>query len=204
MTLINLFWGVTVSNKHICLRNHQYTLYRMPILLFLWVIHTSTLFCAQKVVKVRTRMSNEGIQPYKSTGLSSVDDNLSPTKWKKMEDLTTINKQKPRLYIMDTLANISIISSKKDLGMDAYLQPAFTDIQLGKAWSLRLGMIMVTVHHILPVSDQFVYNMMDNYACHVIVHVNPPDATLANCHIVISPLAVVSDIRCNSLLSFQQ
>ena len=48
-----------------------------------------------------------------------------------MEDLTAIVKQKPWLYITNTLANISITSSEKDLGMDAYLQPLFNDIDLG-------------------------------------------------------------------------
>ena len=38
------------------------------------------------------------------------------------------------------------------------------------------------------------------YACPVIVHVNPPDVTLGDHHIVISQLAAVSDIGCNGLL----
>ena len=163
----------------------------------------STLFCAQKVVKVGTRMSNKGIQPYQSTGIWNDDGNLSPAKCKKMEDFTVINKLKPWLYITDTLTNVSIISSKKDLGTDAYLQPAFMDIQKGAERSLWLGMIMVMVCCELPGNDQFVHNMSKNYACHVIVHVNPPDVTLVNCHIVISQLAVVSDIGCISFLSFQ-
>ena len=49
-----------------------------------------------------------------------------------MDDLTVVKKQKAWLYITDTLTNISIISSQSDLGMDAYLQAACTDIQLGK------------------------------------------------------------------------
>ena len=113
-------------------------------------------------------------------GLSSNDCNLSPTKQNKIEDLLAINKQKPLLYITNTLANISITSSKKDLSRDAYLQPAFTDIWLGKAWSLCLGMIMVMVHWELPGSDQFVHNMTNNYTHHVIVCVNAPDVTLAS------------------------
>ena len=121
-----------------------------------------------------------------------------------MEDLTAIKKQKPWLYITNTLANISIISLEKDLGMDAYLQPAFNEVQLGKEWCLTLGMIMVMVHHELPGSDQFVHNMINNYARHVIVCMNPPDATLADHYIVISKLAAVSNIGCNSLLSFHQ
>ena len=43
-----------------------------------------------------------------------------------MDDLTAVKKQKAWLYIMDTLTNISIISSQSDLGMDFYLQAACT------------------------------------------------------------------------------
>ena len=49
-----------------------------------------------------------------------------------MDDLTAVKKQKAWLYITDTLINIYVISSQSDLGMDAYLQAACTDIQLGK------------------------------------------------------------------------
>ncbi|MCK7495301.1 MAG: hypothetical protein MZW92_32590 [Comamonadaceae bacterium] len=69
-------------------------------------------------------MSDEGI-PHQSKMPFDDDGNLSPTKRKKMEDLTVINKPQPRLYITNTLANVSIISSEKDFGTDAFLQPAF-------------------------------------------------------------------------------
>ena len=148
-------------------------------------------------------MSSEGIPLYKSMRLLSSDDGkLSLTKQKKMEDLTAIVKQKPQLYIMNTLANISIISSEKDLGTDAYLQPLFNDIDVGMEWCVNLGMIMVMVHRKLAGSHHFVHNMMNSYICQVIVHVNPLDTTMAEHCIVISKLAVVSDNGCNGLLSF--
>ena len=119
-----------------------------------------------------------------------------------MEDLTAIIKQKPRLYITNTLANISIISLEKDLGTDAYLQPLFNDIDLGMEWCVNLGMIMVTVCHKLAGSHHFVHNMTNSYMHWVIVRVNPPNTTMAKRHIVISKLAAVSHNGCNALLSF--
>ena len=119
-----------------------------------------------------------------------------------MEDLTAIVKQKSQLYIMNTLANISIISLEKDLGTDAYLQPLFNDIDLGMEWCVNLGMIMVMVHHELAGSHHFVHNMMNSYMHQVIVHVNPPDTTMAEHCIVISKLLAVSHNGCNASLSF--
>lgn len=145
----------------------------------------------------KRKMSDEGISS-QSKKPSSDDGNLSPTKRKNMEDLTVINKPQPRLYITDTLANVSIISSEKDLGTDAYLQPAFSDIERGVSWSLKLGMIMVTARRELPGSDQFAHNMSNRYARRVIVRVNPPDTTRSERRTVISVLAAVSE---NSLSS---
>lgn len=147
-------------------------------------------------------MSSEGI-PHQSKKPSNDDGNLSPTKRKKMEDLTVISRLQPRLYITDTLANVSIISSEKELGTDAYLQPAFSDIERGETWSLQLGMIMVTARRELPGSDQLAHNMSNSFARRVIVRVNPPDMTPTARRIVISQLAAVSDTRCINCLSFQ-
>lgn len=148
-------------------------------------------------------MSSEGIS-HQSNKPSNEDGNLSPTKRKKIEDLTAISRLQPRLYITDTLANISIISSEKELGTDAYLQPALSDIERGATWSLQLGLIMVTVRRELPGSDQVAHNMSNRFARRVIVCVNPPDMTPPfGRRIVISRIAAVSDTRCISRLSFQ-
>jgi hypothetical protein len=148
---------------------------------------------------LETAMSNERI-PNQSKMPSDNDGNLSPTKRKKMEDLTVINKPKPRLYITNTLANVSIISSEKDLGTDAFLQPAFSDIETGHSWSLKEGMIMVTGCRELPGSDQFAHNMSNRYARRVIVRVNPSDTSPSERRTVISVLAAVSDTRCINCL----
>jgi hypothetical protein len=60
---------------------------------------------------------------------SKGDGNLSPTKRKRIENLTAMTSVQPQLFIMGTLVNISIITSERDLGTDAYLQPAFADIE---------------------------------------------------------------------------
>jgi hypothetical protein len=144
---------------------------------------------------LETTMSDERI-PHQSKMPFDDDGNLSPTKRKKMEDLTVINKPQPSLYITNTLANVSIISSEKDFGTDAFLQPAFLAIETGCSWSLKQGMIMVTGRRELPGSDQFAHNMSYRYAQHVIVHVNPSDTSPSERRTVISVLAVVSHTTC--------
>jgi hypothetical protein len=139
-------------------------------------------------------MSDEGMSHLSKTS-SNTDGNQSPTKRKKIEDLTVINRPQPRLYITDTLANISIISSEKDFGTDAYLQPAFSEIAQGMKWSLKLGMILVTARRELAGSDQFAHNISNKFARRVIVRVNPPDTTPSERRMVISALAAVCDGR---------
>ncbi len=138
-------------------------------------------------------MNSERI-PYQSKESYDDDGNLSPTKRKKMEDLTVINRLHPRLYIMDTLANVSLISSEKDLGTDAYLQPAFVDIESGATWSLSLGMVMVAVRRESPRSNELAHNMSNEFVRRVIVRVNPPNMAPPERRIVLSALAAVSDI----------
>jgi hypothetical protein len=158
--------------------------------------------CVEDQTSLETTMSDEGMSHLLEKPLSN-DGNLSPTKRKKMEDLTVINKPQPRLYITDTLANVSIISSEKDFGTDAYLQPAFNEIERGVRWSLSLGMIMVTARRELAGSDQFAHNISNKFVRRVIVRVNPSDTTPSERRTVVSALAAVCDGRHMNCLSSQ-
>ena len=68
---------------------------------------------------------------------------LSPTRRKKIEDLGSFQRLQPRLYITNTLAEVSVIWSEKEFGTDAFMQPVYQNIEESSDW---LGEAVWFVH----------------------------------------------------------
>lgn len=120
---------------------------------------------------------------------------LSPTRRKKPNEVEVVQTSQPRLYIIDTLAGVSIIWSERECGSDAYLHPLILKVEAGDVFTKSLGLFMIALRRHDSHDNVGVTNVNNGYFRRVLVRVNQHEnETTIQRRIVLSQIAAVCTV----------